>query len=185
MLTAETGDSISIGQILNLFGVRGFAFLLLVLALLNVVIFMVPLISMLFGLPMIILAAQMVLGLRAPIFPHVILDRTIKREALMAGLGHAIFWLEKIEHYIKPRLPLLTMPELDRIHGLLALIFAVMVTIPIPLFNVPPSLGIAFLAIGMLQRDGLFILFAYAIGYWCIILFKSLGHLAHSLSHGG
>ncbi len=177
-------ERVSVGSILHLFGIRGFAFLLLMLALLNVVIFMVPFISILFGLPMVILAAQMVLGFHAPIFPAFIRRQTIQREALMQGLKRALYGVEKIEHYIKPRFMFLTHPALTRIHGLLALIMAVMVTLPIPLFNVPPSLGLAFLAIGMLQRDGIFILLAYATGTGCLFLFKSLGHIAHSVTTG-
>ncbi len=173
-------ERVSVGSILHLFGIRGFAFLLLMLALLNVVIFMVPFISILFGLPMVILAAQMVLGFHAPIFPAFIRRQTIQREALMQGLKRALYGVEKIEHYIKPRFMFLTHPALTRIHGLLALIMAVMVTLPIPLFNVPPSLGLAFLAIGMLQRDGIFILLAYATGAGCLFMFKSLGHIAHT-----
>ena len=55
------GASVTVGGMLKLFGVRGFAVLLMVLALFNVVIFMIPGISFLLGLPMVILAMH---GLR-------------------------------------------------------------------------------------------------------------------------
>jgi hypothetical protein len=184
MDAASHEEHITVGVILNAFGVRGFAFMLLMLSLLNIVIFMVPLISILFGLPMVILAAQMVVGLRAPVFPRFIRRQTIQREALLKGLERAIYSVEKIERYIRPRFMFLTHPRLDRVHGLLALVLAVMVTLPIPFFNMPPSLGLALLAIGMLQRDGIFIMLAYAVGVWCLWLFKSLGHFAHSLTSG-
>ena len=182
--TPSDEDRVTIGYILQLFGVRGFAFLLLMLSLLNVVIFMIPFSSFLFGLPMVILSVQMVLGFKAPIFPYVIRRQTIPRAALMQGLQRALYGMEKVERYIKPRWMFLTHPSLDRVHGLLALIMAILVTLPIPLFNIPPSLGLGMLAIGMLQRDGLFIVLAYAIGVWCFLLFRSLGHLAHSWARG-
>lgn len=180
---ASHEQTVSVGAILNLFGVRGFAFLLLMLGLLNIVIFMVPFISILFGLPMVILSAQMVLGLHAPIFPAFIRRRIFHREALLQGLDRALYGIETIEHYIKPRFLFLTHPNLVRVHGLLALMLAVMVTLPIPLFNVPPSVGLVFLAIGMLQRDGIFIMLAYAVGSICLLMFKSLGHFANSFAH--
>lgn len=173
-------QTISVGTILHMFGLRGFAFLLLMLALLNIVIFMIPFSSILFGLPMVILSAQIVLGLREPIFPGFLRRRTFRREALRLGLARALYGIVKIEHYIKPRYTLLTHPGFTRLHGVLALMLAVMVTLPIPLFNVPPSLGIAFLAIGLLQRDGVFIMLAYAVGAICLMLFRSLGHIAQS-----
>jgi hypothetical protein len=144
---------------------------------------MVPFSSIVFGVPMIILAAQMVLGFRAPIFPRVVRRQKIQRAALVQGLERAIYGIEKIERYIKPRFLFLTHPVANRIHGLMALVMAIMVSIPIPFFSFPPSLVLIMLAIGMLQRDGIFILLAYAVGIWCVLLFKSLGHLAHSLTH--
>jgi len=185
MAIAANEDSISIGHILNIFGVRGFALLLLVLSLLNIVIFMVPFSSIVFGLPMVVLAAQIALGLHAPIFPRVLRRQMIQREALMAGLERIVIGLQRIEHYIKPRFMFLTHPHLDRVHGVVVLIMAAMVTMPIPVLNVPPSFGIAFLAIGVLQRDGLFITLGYGVGFWCLVLFKSLGHYAHLLTGGG
>jgi hypothetical protein len=180
-IAAHAEEQVSVGYVLQVFGRRGFAFLLLVLSLLNIVIFMVPMISVLFGLPMVILAVQMILGLPMPVFPEVINRRTIPREALVQGLDRAIFWVEKIERYIRPRLLFLTGPHIDRAHAVLALVLAIMVTLPIPVFNVPPSIGLFFLAVGMLQPDGLFIILAYTVGVWCLWLFKSLGHVVHAL----
>jgi len=175
---SATEDSISIGTILHMFGVRGFAFLLLILSLLNIVIFMIPFSSIVFGLPMIILAAQMVLGVHAPIFPAFMRRTIVRRVILNAGLERAIFGVTKIERYIRPRAIFLTHPALIRVHGLLAIMLAVMVALPIPLFNVPPAVGLAVLALGLLERDGLFVILAYAIGFGCLLLFKSLSHLA-------
>ena len=180
--TAAREDVITVGNILQLCGVRGFAFLLLALALLNIVIFMVPFISILFGLPMVILAAQLVIGLRAPIFPAAIRHRTIRREPFVAGIDRAIRAVEVLERFIKPRFRLLSDPRLARVHGIAALVMSIMVALPIPVVNVPPSLGLVMLSLGILTRDGIFILIGYAIGVWCLWLFKSLGHIAHAVA---
>jgi hypothetical protein len=37
----------------------------------------------------------------------------------------------------------------------------------------------------MMQRDGIFIMAGYATGAWSLMLFRSLGHIAHSLTGGG
>jgi hypothetical protein len=169
-------ETVSIGHILQVFGVRGFAFIILMLALLNIVIFMVPFISFLFGLPIVILAVQMVLGLYTPIFPQFVRHQTIRREPLLHGLEKAVLWMTKIERYIRPRFAFLSDPRINRLHGMLALILAMLVTLPVPLFNILPSVGLISLAIGMLQRDGIFIVASYAIGGWSLMLFRSIGH---------
>lgn len=179
---ARYSDRVTIGHILQNFGVRGFAFLLLILSLLNIVIFMIPFVSLLFGLPMVILATQMVLGLHTPVFPQFIRHQNVPAETLVKGLEKAIGWVAKIEHIIRPRLSLLTDTRLNRVHGVLAVMLAIMVTLPIPIMNIPPSLGLACLALGLLQRDGCFIIAAYVFGGWSLVLFRSLGSLAHSLT---
>lgn len=175
------GETITVGAMLHLFGVRGFAFFLFVLALLNVVIFMVPGLSLLFGLPMVILAVQMVLGFATPVFPHFIRHRRIQSAVLARGLEVGIRVMERVEHLIRPRLQLLAGPHLDRVHSVLALALAVMVALPVPLLNVPPSLAAIALALGMMQRDGAFIALAYILGVWSLWLYQSLGHAVRLL----
>lgn len=182
LLGSLSGDDVvTVGKMLDLFGVRGFAVLFLVLALLNVVIFMIPGISFLFGLPMVILAMQMVFGVPAPIFPAFIRERVIKKSVLRKGLTTGIRFAEKIEPYIKPRFLFMSAPPLIRAHSMLALLMAVMVAVPVPFLNIPPSLGIIALSVGVMQRDGLFIALAYALAAWSFWLYQSVGNVAHSL----
>ena len=178
---AAAEDAVTVGRILHFAGLRGFACLLLVLATLNVVIFMVPFLSLFLGLPMVILAVQMVIGLHAPIFPRVLRRQKIRREPLLHGLKRAIPGMEKIEHYIKPRLTFLLAPLAMRLHALTAMVLAMMITLPIPVVNVPPSIVLILLSIGILQRDGLFVIASYTGTIWCLLLFRSLSHILHTV----
>jgi hypothetical protein len=179
-LAQQVGDAetITIHRIVDLFGVRGFGLLLLVLALLNIVIFMVPGISLLFGVPMTILSVQMVMGYKAPAIPAFLGRRTVHRESLDRGLEAAIRWLLVIERYIKPRFLYISGPHGDRLHALVCLLLSIMVALPIPLVNVPPSFGIVLIALGMLQRDGVFIIAGYTVAALCGLLFSKLGLIA-------
>jgi len=166
---------------LNLLGVRGFAFFILVLALLNMVIFMIPGLSLVFGLPLVILTVQMVLGFRAPLFPAFIRRRSISAEAVSKGLKIGMRGMRRVEHLVKPRFAFLSGPYMYRLHSLLALVMAVQMALPIPILNLSPSLGLVVLALGMMQRDGIFIAGAYVIGMWSLWLFGSIGRMAHFL----
>jgi len=176
------GGALTVGAMLHLFGVRGFAFFLFVLALMNMVIFMLPGLSILFGLPMVILAVQMVLGLRTPIFPRFIRHRTVRRDVLSRGLALGIRGMQKTEHLLRPRFLILSGPHLDRLHSMLALVLSMMVALPIPFLNLPPSLGVVVLALGLMQRDGAFIAASYVIAGWSLWLFGSLSHVAQALA---
>ena len=176
------GGALTVGAMLHLFGVRGFAFFLFVLALMNMVIFMLPGLSILFGLPMVILAVQMVLGLRTPIFPRFIRHRTVRRDVLSRGLALGIRGMQKTEYLLRPRFLILSGPHLDRLHSMLALVLSMMVVLPIPFLNLPPSLGVVVLALGLMQRDGAFIAASYVIAGWSLWLFGSLSHVAQALA---
>jgi len=180
--TLAGGGSITVGAVLHVFGIRGFAFFLFSLALMNMVIFMVPGLSIIFGLPMVILAVQMLLGMHTPIFPQFIRHRTISRDILARALDLGIQGTSRVEHLIRPRFLMLSSARMDRLHSLLALVLSVMVAIPIPFLNLPPSLGVIVLALGLIQRDGAFIMAAYIIAGWSLWMFESLGHVAHALA---
>ncbi|MDD3181734.1 MAG: exopolysaccharide biosynthesis protein [Alphaproteobacteria bacterium] len=182
--TLPEGEDLTVGQFLPLLGVHGFVFFILVLGLLNIAIFMLPGLSIVFGIPMVILAVQMLLGLQAPIFPAYVRRHPIQGSVLRKGLQMAAFALEKIEPAIKPRLCYLTHPRIIRFHSVVALLLAFMVAIPIPFINIPPTIGIILLSIGLMQRDGVFIIGAYVFGGWSFWLYESLGRAAQNLVGG-
>jgi len=169
------GEDVTVGQFLPLLGVHGFAFFILVLGILNIAIFMLPGLSILFGIPMVIMAVQMLLGHAAPVFPDAILNQRIKGDMLRKGLRVAARLVETIEIAVKPRLMILTHSTLLRFHFLIALLFAFMVAIPVPFINIPPTVGIILLTIGLMQRDGAFIIASYLFGVWSLWLYESLG----------
>lgn len=181
--TIPEGEDITVGTFLSLLGVYGFVFFILVLGILNIAIFMMPGLSILFGIPMVIMVVQMLLGHKAPVFPDYIRSKTIKSDLLRRGLSVSEKALQKIEVGVRPRLTFLTHPAVNRVHHLVALILALMVAIPIPFINIPPTIGIVLLAIGLMQRDGYFIVGAYLFGFWSFWLYESLGSAAQSLLH--
>ena len=179
--TLPEDQDMTIGQFLGLLGVHGFVFFLLVLSMLNVIIFMVPGLSILFGVPMVILVVQMLLGINAPIFPAVICERQIRSTVLQKGLLHAAMAVEKVERFIRPRMLILTNANVIWLHSLIALLLGFMVALPVPLLNLPPTFGMMCLCMGLMQRDGVFVIAAYTLAAWSFWLYQSIGTAAHSL----
>lgn len=175
------GEDMTVESLLSFLGVHGFVFLLLTLAFLNIFIFMLPGLSIVFGIPMVILSVQMLLGQQSPLVPSFVRGRKVRSSLLRRGLHLAVVGLEKIEPKIKPRLRFLTSGLMMRMHSLVALCLAFMVAIPVPFMNLPPSFGMVFLTIGLLQRDGAFIMIAYAATLWSFHLYESLGQMAGQL----
>ena len=59
---------------------------------------------------------------------------------------------------LRPRAVALSQPPMEYLVGLVCLLLAVVLVLPVPLGNMLPALAISLLALGILERDGLWIL---------------------------
>lgn len=152
----ERRERISIGDLLAALGDRALAALLFVFAVPNVLP-VPPGTSTILGAPLVFLAAQLAFG-RQPWLPAIIAERTMTR-ADFAGLVRRISpWLTRAERLLRPRAIALTQPPMEYLVGLVCLLLAVVLVLPVPLGNMLPALAISLLALGILERDGLWIL---------------------------
>lgn len=112
--------------------------------------------SAVLGTPLVFLAAQMTFG-RQPWLPALVAKRSLSREDFAVLMGRAIPWLVKAEKLLRPRMTALASPPVEYALGLVCLLLALVLALPIPLGNMLPALAISVLALGMLERDGCWI----------------------------
>ena len=115
------------------------------------------------GLPLVIIAPQLAVGMRRPWLPKAVADRTIERATLTKLFGKVIPWLEKVEKLLAPRLEFVFGPIGDRFIGLICFLLSLVLILPIPGGNMLPAFAISIFALAMTQRDGVFALFGYAL----------------------
>lgn len=149
-------DRISIGDIVTRLEGRAHTTLLVLFALPNVLP-AIPGTSAITGMPLVYLALQLSLG-QKPWLPGFIANRTFSRAGLAAVLEQAKPWLERSERFLHPRLGALTRGRMERVIGILMLILACAVVLPIPFGNMIPALGIIFFSLGLMEEDGLWII---------------------------
>jgi len=156
---------------------RGTAVLLILLAL-PFCFIAIPGLSTPFGIAIGLIGACMVLG-REPWLPHFIMRRrlsTVRSNQLLSG---AIKVARTLENFVRPRLGFMHAgPGMRRLIGVGILIasLGLMLPLPIPFSNSIPAWAVVFLAIGMMERDGLCILLGHlgALGTWVFIGATSL-----------
>jgi len=123
------------------------------------------------ALPMVVLAAQMATGRRAPWLPETLRKRHLPVAALLDVVTRAKRyggWLERFAH---PRLPAVTDDRATRIIGALLIVPCLSVLVPLPLTNTVPGIGIALTAVGLIERDALFVALGLIIALiWVAIL---------------
>lgn len=156
-IAADTGrERVSVADLLLALQDRALAALLLIFALPNVIP-VPPGTSALLGAPLLFLAAQVAFGMR-PWLPGFIGQRSMPRHHFAALITRAAPWLARAERLLRPRLSALCRPPVEYGIGLVCLLLSLIVFLPIPLGNMLPALAICLMALGILERDGLWVL---------------------------
>lgn len=173
---AEGAATISVGDLLRGMDGRAFGALLLIFAFPNILP-TPPGFAGVLGLPLVYLSAQMMLG-RAPWLPPFIDRRRISRDSFRALVGRANPFLERAERLLRARLMMLTSPMAERFLGALCLALSLVLILPIPLGNLLPALSLSIIALGVLERDGIWIIGGVLMS---IAAFFWVGGLAYAL----
>lgn len=161
-------ERVSVGDLLNAMGDRAFGALMFIFAMPNVLP-TPPGTSGILGTPLIFLAAQMAFG-RSPWLPQIIANRSMLRADFARIVEKLIPWLERGERLLAPRLTWLVAPPSEYFVGALCLILAIVLALPIPLGNILPALAICLLSLGILERDGLWIIIGTIVSVMSLVI---------------
>jgi hypothetical protein len=152
----ERRERIAVADLLDALGDRAIAALLFVFAFPNVLP-VPPGTSAILGAPLLFLAAQMALNMKAWL-PGVIAHRSMARRDFANMVERVVPWLERAEKLMKPRLTPLAIGAMESVVGAVCLLMSLVLFLPIPLGNMLPALAVCLLAMGILERDGLWVL---------------------------
>lgn len=152
----EGRDRISVADMLETMRSRAFGALLLIFAFPNILP-TPPGTAGVLGAPLIFLSAQMMLGLQ-PWLPGVIARRSMARSTFQGLVTRISPWLIKAERLLRARLKFLAWPLSQRILGALCLIVSIALALPVPLANMAPAIALCLIGLGVLERDGVWIL---------------------------
>lgn len=157
-------DRISLGDLNRALGNRSFGILILALSLPNALpVPGIPGVSTIFGAAIIFVALQMVL-LRPNVWmPEKMSQTNFSRTYFLTLIEKALPYLHKLEKPLRPRLHALTTPLAERFVGLAVILMAGLLSLPIPLGNFLPAITMCVLAIGLIERDGLFLVLGFVL----------------------
>lgn len=152
---AGAGQGLTLAEIRDRLDERGFGLLILILSIPCLVpaLYGVP---QVIGAPILLLAGQLLIGRREPWLPRALLARRAPQAWLdrMADFAERrMAWFERLS---RPRLAAFATGLGERIAALFMILATV--TIILPMVNTVPSVGLALMAVGLIQRDGLFVI---------------------------
>jgi hypothetical protein len=136
---------------------RAWGGLLLTFALINILP-LPPGTTVVTGIPLIILTAQMALGRATPWFPRRFDQRGVAKGDIATVVTKMLPWERRIERVFKPRLIALTKHRGARVIGAVSLLLSLILWLPIPLGNHAPAATMALFALGLIYRDGVLVI---------------------------
>lgn len=135
--------------------------------------------------PLVVLVgAQLLVGMRKPWLPRFIAERGPTRGTMHGFQRRIAPWLARLERVVRPRL----LGVLDRraatmFTGLLLVLLGILLALPIPFTNYPFGVLLMAYALALLERDGALMLVAWVAGVATIAFFGVLsGTLAAAAS---
>ena len=174
------GDTVTLQELLERSGRQG----MLLICALSTLPFLIPVsipgVSTVFGAAIVLLASALFLN-RLPWLPQRILHKQLDAKKLVPALRKGVGIVSKVDRWVKQRWLALTSVTMLRLNCA-AVVFGGLLLMaplgPIPFSNTAPAVGILLLTVGLLQRDGLFVLLGYLGLVLSVVYFSVLGYLA-------
>ena len=168
------GERITLGDILAALQGRAFGALMLVFAFPNILP-SPPGLAAVLGLPLVVLSALLMAG-RDPWLPHFIARRGLATTTFQNMVERATPWIIRAESLLRNRLSWLTSAPARRVIGALCLLLSLVLMLPVPFGNLAPALAICVLSLGLLERDGVWVLAGVVASMGAVLWVGALGY---------
>lgn len=170
--SGNASKSIHLGYLIEQFKGRSFGGLLLILSILA----LLPIVSFIAAIIILLVGLQMLLGVTIPILPKFIMQQKVDKRNFESFVDKVLPWLVRSEKYIRPRWLFFAHTIGQRLLGCLIFMLALVSLMPLPFSNMPPSIALILISLGILERDGILISIgicisslAISIGYFILL----------------
>jgi len=157
-LDTDEDGQVTLAEVLDRVAERGFGLLLFVLGLPNLIPFLPPGSSGVFGALIILIGLQILLGLPRPWLPKRLQNYRLTPKVIHALQSRGVAFMKRLERISKPRWAKVENPVSMRIMALLVILLGLVLFSPLPLMNTLPAILIMLMGIGILNRDGLLLM---------------------------
>ncbi|MFG1444040.1 exopolysaccharide biosynthesis protein [Xanthobacter agilis] len=158
VLSAQEGEKVAIGDLVNALRNRAFGILFLIFGIPNCIP-MPPGIPVICGIILGLIGLQMAMGRQELWLPETIAKRTFSRSLLDTIVTKSRPFIVKFESISRPRYEQFAGPVARRVVGATVVLLGLVLLLPIPLFgNLPPGFAVCVFGLGLVERDGLVIL---------------------------
>ena len=169
--------AVSLRHLLESIGEQGMLLLCALLTLPFMIPVSIPGVSTVFGFAILSIGIGVTIN-RVPWLPRQILDRPLSTDSLRQAFDKSMGVVGRVERLVRPRWSWLTRSSAARFaHGLALILAALLLMLPfglVPFSNTLPALAALLLALGLVERDGVFIAAGHLMNVATIVYFGTL-----------
>ncbi len=181
---------LTLHEVVDSFGERGFGALILVLSLIALLPWPTG-VKALFGIAIILMAVQLTMLRHDVWLPGWAGKRGVSRDLYRRSSSRVLHHIARFERLSKPRLLFMTGRVSDVLIGLTTVVMAIMMGMSVPLVDALPCIAMILFGLGLMSRDGVILILgwmvaigsvaAYVAAWQTIVLIY--GGIAHWLQH--
>lgn len=180
VLDTDADGRVSVEEVLQRAGDRGYGFLLILLAIPAFIPVLPPGTSTVLGILMILVALQMLWGRGVPWIPARWRRHRLAPQTVTALQTRGVALLRQLERISRPRGRWLVHNGIMlRWHALLVIFFALVLSSPLPFLNTLPAFGVLLIGIGLMNHDAYFLAAGNLIA---LVLLSLIGTSFHLLA---
>jgi hypothetical protein len=177
---------LTLKEMVEAFGERGFGAVILMLSLMALIPWP-PGGKAVFSVPIILIAAELALQRDKVWLPRWLMKATVSRETYQSASRKILPRLRQVERLTRPRIPALTGEVADVAIGIICILLALMMALPVPFGDALPGLTLAIFGLAIIQRDGVFIiagLLGTAVcGVYLALVWTTVVAIIHGIAH--
>jgi len=168
-------QKMTIGQFLELFGVRSIAIVILILALPHSIpIVEPPGISTITGLPILFFSFQIMIGRHKIWLPKKLTEKKLPQTFLRKAIKYTLPVIKFIEKFIHPRWKCFFSKNAQKFIGFMIFLMSLVLALPIPGANFLPGVSISLLALALIETDGVLAAIAIIFSTASLVLMYKL-----------
>lgn len=174
------GDTVTLKELMEQCGHDGMLMICALATLPFLIPVSVPGVSTVFGAAIVLIGCAVLFN-RLPWLPRRVAEKQLPTARLKPALVKGANLVSRLDKWIKPRAPYLTSTTMLRVDAAAVVLGGLLLMAPfglIPFSNTAPAISILFTALGMIQRDGVFVMLGYLCLLASIVYFGVLIYLA-------
>ncbi len=185
LLSLESGDSITFGELAAAVADRGFGILLVLFSLPSALPVPAPGYSTPLGIVLFMLGVQMLTGRDTPWMPEWAARKEIRRQTADRMIAGAVKFFAFVEKFVRPRFAFVNGKGAGVFCSVLLLLMSGLMILPIPLTNTLPAMVVFCIGVSLTERDGLAFIAAILFGIAATALYVlAVWVIVHCGAHG-